>query len=245
MIDDNCIVVTGAASGIGYAVAAHQLKHGSRVVAVDLNADRLAERFAENPSVKTIACDLTTDGGFKFLTAEIKSVCDRVGGFVHAAGIDVMAPLGLVQPSVMQRLFAIHAVFPVRFLGWMAKKGNHSENAACVLISSLSAHEGAKGHVAYAAAKGAVEGLLKPAAAELLDKGIRINEVILGVIETEMSRGWIKKLSPEQQESLRHSYPLNLGTPESVADVVAFLLSESARWMTGQKVVCDGGHQLV
>lgn len=238
------IVVTGAASGIGYAVAESQLKCGNKVIAVDLNADRLADRFGGNPSVKTIACDLTSDDGFKFLTTEIKTTCDGVGGFVHAAGIDAMAPIGLIQPSAMQKLFAIHAVFPVRFLGWMAKKGNHAENASCVLISSLSVHEGAKGHVAYAAAKGAVEGLLKPAAAELLDKRIRLNEVVLGVVETEMSQGWIKKLSQEQQDALKGDYPLGLGTPESVADVISFLISGSSGWMTGQKVVCDGGHQL-
>ena len=242
---DSYIVVTGAASGIGYAVAESQLKCGRKVIAVDLNADRLAERFGSNPSVKTITCDLTTDDSFKFLTTEIKAACDGVGGFVHAAGIDAMAPLGLIQPVVMQKLFAIHAIFPVRFLGWMAKKGNHAENASCVLISSLSVHEGAKGHVAYAAAKGAVEGLLKPAAAELLDKGIRLNEVVLGVVETEMSQGWIKKLSQEQQDALKRDYPMGLGTPEGVSDVVSFLLSESARWMTGQKIICDGGHQLV
>jgi len=244
-MDDRYIVVTGAASGIGYAVAENQLKCGNKVIAVDLNADRLSERFGGNPSVKTIACDLTADDGFKFLTTEIKATCDGVGGFVHAAGIDAMAPMGLIQPAAMQKLFAIHAVFPVRFLGWMAKKGNHAKNTSCVLISSLSVHEGAKGHVAYAAAKGAVEGLLKPAAAELLDKGIRLNEVVLGVVETEMSQGWIKKLSPEQHDALWRDYPMGLGTPESVAGVVTFLLSGSSGWITGQKIVCDGGHQLV
>lgn len=239
------IVVTGAASGIGYAVVERQLKHGNNVIAVDLNADRLSERFSDNPNVKTIACDLTVDDSFEFLTNEIKSICDDVSGFVHAAGIDVMAPIGLIRSAAMQKLFVIHAVFPVRFLGWMAKKDNHAENAACVLISSLSAHEGAKGHVAYAAAKGAVEGILKPAAAELLDKGIRLNEVVLGVVETEMSQGWIKKLSVDQKAELEGQYPLGLGTPQTVADSIGFLLSSEAWWITGQTIVCDGGHNLV
>lgn len=242
---DRYIVITGAASGIGYAVAESQLRCCNKVIAVDLNADRLLERFGDNPSVKTIACDLTTDEGFKYLTSEIKAACDGVGGFVHAAGIDVMSPIGLIHPAAMQKLFAIHAIFPVRFLGWMIKKGNHTEKASCVLISSLSAHEGAKGHVAYAAAKGAVEGILKPAAAELLDKGIRLNAVVLGVVETEMSQGWIKKLTIEQKTRLGHDYPLGLGTPEMVADTVDFLLSQNARWIAGQTLVCDGGHNLI
>lgn len=244
-MSDYCTVVTGAASGIGYAVAAKLLSEGKKIAAVDLNAERLKERFGDNGDVLQIACDLTSAEGFKTLISRIKASFDGADGFVHAAGIDSMAPLGMISPEVMQRLFAIHAIFPVQFLGWMGKKMNHASDSAAVLISSLSAHEGAKGHVAYAAAKGAVEGLLKPAAAELIDKGVRLNEVVLGVIETEMSQGWIKKLSQDQQDALRKDYPLGLGKPEDVADVICNLLSSSARWITGQTVVCDGGHMLV
>ena len=239
-----CMVVTGAASGIGYAVTSKLLSSGEKVVAVDLNTERLSERFGQNANVVCIACDLTSVEGFKSLTIGIKEHFDFVKGFVHAAGFDMMAPLGMISPDAMQRLFAIHVVFPVQFLGWMAKKPNHTPDAAAVMISSLSAHEGAKGHVAYAAAKGAVEGFLKPAAAELVDKGIRINAIVLGVVETEMSQGWINKLVQEQQEALRRSYPLGLGTPNLVANIVSFLLSTSANWITGQTIVCDGGHML-
>ena len=242
----HCTVVTGAASGIGYAVAAKLLSEGERIAAVDLNSDRLAEHFGENPYVCRIACDLTAAEGFQFLTTEIRRhFPDGVKGFVHAAGIDMVAPLGMITTEALQRLCSIHATFPIQFLGWMAKKTNHVPGAACVLISSLSAHEGAKGHVAYAAAKGAIEGFLKPAAAELVGKGIRLNAVILGVVATEMSQGWIKKLSPEQLTALENDYPLGIGNPAAVADAINFLLSSNARWIAGQTLVCDGGHSLV
>jgi len=242
----SCTVVTGAASGIGYAVALKLIAAGEQVAAVDLNADRLEERFRETPNACRIACDLTSADGFQFLTSEIKrNFADGVKGFVHAAGIDMMAPLGMIPADAMHKLYSIHTVFPVQFLGWMAKKPNHAPEAACVLISSLSAHEGAKGHVAYAAAKGAAEGFLKPAAAELLGKGIRLNAVVLGVVETEMSMGWIRKLSSDQLAALEKDYPLGLGKPEAVADAIAFLLSTNARWIVGQTLVCDGGHSLI
>ena len=244
MMPKYCTVVTGAASGIGYAVAAKLLESGEQVAAVDLNAARLAERFGQNRNVVCMAGDLTSEESFNSLCSNVKARFAGVKGFVHAAGFDAMAPLGMISPDVMHRLFAIHAVFPVRFLGWMAKKANRAPEAAAVLISSLSAHEGAKGHVAYAAAKGAVEGILKTAAAELVDKGIRLNAVVLGVVETEMSQGWINKLSLEQQSLLRSGYPLGLGTPSNVADAIAYLLSPSSRWITGQTLVCDGGHAL-
>ena len=238
----SCIVVTGAASGIGYAVAKQVLQNGDCVAAVDLNRDRLVERFGSNPNVECIACDLTTEDGFKVLTSTIKERFTAVKGFVHAAGFDVPAPLGMIKRDTISKLVAIHADFPVQFLGWLAKKGNHAENAACVLISSLSAHEGAKGHVAYAAAKGAVEGALRPAAAELIAKGVRLNAVVLGVVETEMSESWLQKLPPDRLELLKQEYPLGFGRPDEVAGVIHFLLSKQAGWITGQTIICDGGH---
>ncbi len=243
-MQDYCTVVTGAASGIGYAVASKLLAAGESIVAADLNEERLAEKFGGNANAVVIACDLTTEDGVKCLFEGIKSRFSGVRGFVHAAGFDEMAPLGMIAPDAMQRLFAIHAIFPVQFLGWMAKKQNRAPDAAAVLISSLAAHEGAKGHVAYAAAKGAVEGFLKSAAAELVEKGVRLNAVVLGVVETEMSQGWIGKLSKDQRMALEKGYPLGLGRPSDVAEVVKFLLSPAARWVTGQAIVCDGGHEL-
>ena len=80
---DYCTVVTGAASGIGYAVAERLLKSGRKVAAVDLNAGRLQERFGGNANVYCIACDLTSAEGFGTLTSEIKARFAGVDGFVH------------------------------------------------------------------------------------------------------------------------------------------------------------------
>lgn len=245
---DYCTVVTGAASGIGYAVTRRLLETGRKVLAVDLNGERLAERFSGRDGVVTVACDLLAADAVAVIGRTLKEHFAAADGFVHAAGFDQMAPLGMISTEGLQRLVAIHAGFPVQFLGWLAKKPNHAPAplvTASVLISSLSAHEGAKGHVAYAAAKGAVEGFLRPAAAELLAKNIRLNAVVLGVVETEMSQGWLTKLLPEQLEAMKRDYPLGLGQPDEVAGIIAFLLSDAARWITGQTLVCDGGHGLV
>ena len=244
-MSDVCHVVTGAAGGIGLAVVERLMERQELVVAVDVNAESLAARFDGRTNVLPVACDLTSDEGVRKLVDAIGARNVQVQSFVHAAGFDQMAPLGMIKSDDVQRLMAIHAVFPMQFLGWMSKKTNHAAEAAAVLISSLSAHEGAKGHVAYAAAKGAVEGLLRPAAAELVGKGIRLNAVVLGVVETEMSKGWIGKLMPDQIDALHRDYPLGLGRPENVAEVIGFLLSPAARWVTGQTLVCDGGHGVV
>ncbi len=242
-----CTVVTGAASGIGYATACKLLDLGTKVLAVDVDGERLTERFAARERVVTLECDLLSADAVESVAQAAKAHFDGVGGFVHAAGFDEPAPLGMVSAQGMQRLFALHAGFPVRFLGWLARKTNHAlppQMTSCVLISSLAAHEGAKGHAAYAAAKGAVEGFLRPAAAELADKNIRLNAVVLGIVETEMSANWLNKLTSEQLSALRGDYPLGFGQPAAVAETICFLLGDSARWITGQTLVCDGGHGL-
>ena len=227
-----CIVVTGACSGIGAAVAAELRSRGEEVFAVDLKGG-------------DIAIDLLAPDAVAQLGAAIKAKYEGVMGFVHCAGFDSAAPLGLIKPETVQRLVDIHAGFPIQFFGWLQKKPNHAPSTSCVLISSLSVHEGAKTHVAYAAAKGAVEGILKPAAAELAPKGIRLNEVILGVVETEMAHTWMDKLTPEQFKAITDGYPMGLGKPKEVAKIIAFLLSTNSSWITGQTLICDGGHTLI
>lgn len=241
---ESCTLVTGAASGIGRAVCQLLLARGEKIAAADLSEGSLTAAFGADPNVLCVAGDLTTAEGFANLTNSLKSRFESVRGFVHCAGFDSARPLGFIADETVHNLVAVHAGFPIQFLGWLAKKGNHAEGCSCVCISSLSAHEGAKGHVAYAAAKGAVEGFLKPAAAELLPKGVRLNVLVLGVVQTEMAMSWMNKLTPDQLLGLQKDYPLGLGRPADIARIIAFLLGEDSRWITGQTLVCDGGHSL-
>jgi len=236
-----CTVVTGASGGIGGAVVERLAAAGRKIVAVGRDKNALEGRFGPAAGVFTLACDLSSPGAADLLAVEIKTRFDGVEGFVHAAGSDIPAPLGMISAAAMQEMFAVHAVFPLLFLGWMVKKGNHAPGASAVLISWLAAHEGAKGHAAYAAAKGAVEGMLKPAAAECAVKGIRLNAVVPGIVRTKMSKKWMDCLAPASLSELEKSYPFGFGTPEDIAAAAAFLLSPDARWISGQTLVCDGG----
>ena len=240
-----CTVVTGASSGIGAAVAARLLARGENVVVVARRADVLAERYGACPNAVCAVVDLESPDATARVAAAVKERFDTVRGFVHAAGFVAPAPLGLVQDETAHRLFSVHALFPLQFLGWLAKRPNHSDGASAVLVSSLAAHEGDCGNAAYAAAKGAVEGLLRPAAAELVPRGVRVNAVVLGVVDTPMARNsWMARCTPEQLDVRRARYPLGFGTPEKVADVIDFFLGEASAWITGQCLVADGGHQL-
>ena len=165
-----------------------------------------------------------------------------IGGFVHCAGFDRMAPLHLSKVEDIENLWRLHALVPMVMIASISKKKNHKEGTSIVLISSQSAHEGAMGHTAYAAAKGAIEGYLAPAAAELMEKGIRINEVCFAPVKTPMAAGWMDKLNEEGMKKLLESYPLGIGEVRDASNLICFLLSEESRWINGQIITADGGH---
>ena len=244
-MSDGCYVVTGASSGIGAAVARRLLARGERVVAVARRAERLRDLYGAEPNARVVVADLAEPSAAESVAKAVKDAFGPVRGFVHCAGFAAPAPLSLVDGAVAQRLYAVHALFPMRFLGWMGKMPNHVAGAACVLVTSLDCHVGAKGNAAYAAAKGAAEGMLKGVAAELADRGVRVNAVAPGVVETEMARtSWMDRVSPEELAARRADYPFGFGKPEQVADVVDFFLSPASAWVTGQCLVVDGGRSL-
>lgn len=240
-----CYVVTGASRGIGAAVTRLIAQRGEQVVAVARHAEALEAAYAGEPNVHCVAADCADDSAVATIAAAVRATGLPVRGFVHAAGFTTLAPLGMIDSAEARRLYDTHALFPLQFLGWFAKKPNHTPDAAAVLISSLAAHEGARANAAYAAAKGAVEGFLKSAAGELVARGLRLNALVLGIVETGLAREALLDGVPQARvDALRRSYPLGFGSPENVAEIVDFLLSPSARWITGQCLVADGGHQI-
>ena len=241
-----CVVVTGASSGIGACVARRLVARGVNVLAVARREDRLRDVCGDLSTARYLVCDLSEDGSVAAVAKAVKEQFGTVCGFVHCAGFNALAPLSLVDAAMAQRLYAVHALFPMRFMGWLAKAPNHDEGTACVLISSRACHEGAAGQAAYAAAKGAVEGLLKSTAAELVARGVRVNVVAPGFVETEMARETWKGIlaTPERVAELEKAYPLGFGKPEQVADAIEFFLSASSSWITGQCLVVDGGRSV-
>lgn len=240
-----CHVVTGASSGIGLCVARRLLARGESVVVVARRADRLQALYGAEPNARVVAVDLEEPEACEAVAQAVKAAFGPVRGFVHCAGFAAPAPLSLVDDAVARRLYAVHALFPMRFMGWLGKAPNHVPGASCVLVSSLACHEGEKGNAAYAAAKGALEGMLKGVAAELADRGVRVNAVAPGVVETEMAKSaWMDRVAPEELAARRARYPFGFGHPEQVADVVDFFLGAQSSWVTGQCLVADGGKSL-
>ena len=220
------------------------LSEGSSVIGLDRTIkDGIKETADRYPGKLMLhECDLMDSDSLSDLVKSLVAEHGPIGGFVHCAGFDKMMPLHLTKAEDIESLWRLHALTPMLMIAAISKKKNHSENAGIVLISSQSAHEGAMGHTAYAAAKGAIEGYLAPAAAELMEKGIRINEVCFGPVRTPMASGWMDKLTDDGMQKLLESYPLGIGEVEDARNLICFLLSGESRWINGQIITADGGH---
>lgn len=244
-MSNGCHVITGASRGIGAAIVRSLASRGEQVLAIARDGQRLESAYASLKNVHCLATDCGSDAAVADIAKAVRSTGLPVRGFVHAAGFVSPAPLGLIDPEQTRRLYAVHALFPLQFLGWLAKGPNHTPDAAAVLISSLACHEGDRGNAAYASAKGAVEGMVRSAASELVARGIRLNALVLGVVDTDMAHAaWMDGATPDRLAAVRKSYPLGFGSPENVAEIVDFLISPASRWITGQCLVADGGHQI-
>ncbi len=238
------VLITGVSGGIGKGVAEKLLALGSSVIGLDKKIQteiiELAEKYPRQLALHEY--DLMDTNGLADLVKSLVEEHGPIGGFVHCAGYDKMIPLHLTKIEDMENLWRLHALVPMVMIAAISKRKNHVEGTSIILISSQSAHEGAMGHTAYASAKGAIEGFLAPAAAELMEKGIRINGVCFAPIRTPMAAGWMDKLTEEGIKKLLDSYPLGMGEICDASNLICFLLSEDARFINGQIITADGGH---
>lgn len=242
---DKKILIAGASKGIGFATAKMLLNRGYKVIAVARNADTMKENFNSYNGVHIYACDFSDIEAIPKFAQKVNQESGPISGLVYTAGSQLTMPISMNKPDKVKELFTLNTFAPIELIRCFSKKKMISEDGASfVLISSLSAHEGATGKSLYAATKGALEGFLHTAALELVQRRIRLNAIVPGIIETDMSNEFLDRMTEEQRESVDKSYPLGLGKPEDAASLIVWLLSDASRWATGQSYVIDGGHMV-
>lgn len=248
--EGNSIIVTGAAGSIGFATCEILCREGAEVMLVDINGDLLDQR------VKTL-----TDAGFKAIghkadcadeaqvEAYAKAALDafgKVDGFFNNAGIEGdLAPTHEYDIAMFDKV--LHVNLRGMFLGLrfvlpaMVARGK----GAVVNTASIGSERGLAGACAYNAAKHGAVGLTRTAASEVAQKGVRVNCVMPGVIETPLLVGMLEQMFDSVQEGmdkLGQVATLNrVGQPEEVGNVVSFLLSDEASYVNGAKWEIDGG----
>lgn len=242
-------LVTGAASaaGLGFATARLLAQRGATVWLTDIDAGgveaRVAELSGEGLAVRGMGHDVTSADGWQ---AVVAAIAGREGQgpdiLVNNAGIAVLRWTPDLEPAEWQRQIDVNLTSV--YLGCRAVLAGMRERAqggAIVNISSVAGLVGIPGASAYAASKGGVRLYTKALAMECAREGIRVNSVHPGVIWTDMQQVAIKD-NPEQFEVINASIPAGrMGDPIDIAEAVAFLASDAAKYITGTELVVDGG----
>lgn len=233
-------LVTGATSDIGRQICATLEASGYSLLLTDLDECDLVE--AKSSLLKpdrhlTLALDLSeVEGAEQKLSEFICANHLKITNAVFAAGIFAVRPLKLLDYSFVKKNFDI-ALFSIIALtkALTAKKVNADNLKGIVFISSVSAIMGTKGYATYGAVKAGMLGLMKSLAAELSPR-VRVNAILPGGIRTRTTN-----FMYEGQETPNPRYLLGDGEKTDVSNMVEFLLSDKARWITGQEFIVDGG----
>lgn len=244
-IEGKNIVITGGASGIGRQCAIDFSNAGANLVLLDINDEQLAvTKGLCNPEIKCsyYCCDLTDSVELENIVKQVVEDNGLISGMLHCAGIEKTLPYSKLSGVDYDRIYSVNVVSAMNLLKYLTKKGVRSENAKYVLIASITAIVGRLGVAAYAASKGAIVSVVKTLALEMASKGMTINCISPGTILTPLMQNMMESLTEEQQEERKAGFPLGLGTPSDIASTAMFLLSDGARWITGQNIVVDGGY---
>jgi 3-oxoacyl-[acyl-carrier protein] reductase len=252
-LQDKTALVTGASRGIGRATAtalaeagAHVLVHYGRSVQ---EAESLVAAIqAKGGRANAVSADLSSPDGANLLAKQVRSIIgDRLDVLVLNAGISTSARIADYTVEDFDNLFATNVRGPFFLVQQLVPV--LGEGSSIVVISSATARTvagkpglGNPSVIAYASTKGAIETLVKHWAVILGPGGIRVNAIAPGVIDTDMSN--FTKTEAGRAVALEMQALQRIGKPEDIADVVAFLASDAARWITGASIPVDGGSKL-
>ncbi|HUF99284.1 MAG TPA: SDR family NAD(P)-dependent oxidoreductase [Ilumatobacter sp.] len=239
------VVVTGAARGLGAAIARTCIDNGATVVLTDVLADELEATVAElGPNATGRVLDVTDADGWEALAAELRAGGSGLDGLVNNAGIVALAPIEQTTVAAMQRALDVNVMGT--FLGIQMFARLHTElgsprPGSIVNIASVRGMIGSNNGITYCASKFGVRGLTKAAAVELGHRGIRVNTICPGPIESDMSIN-NPAFAHMDWDTYAGRLPLGrMGQPADIGAAAAWLVSDASGFVTGVDLPVDGG----
>ncbi|PMC36967.1 3-hydroxybutyrate dehydrogenase [Bacillus sp. UMB0899] len=255
MVQDQVVLVTGAARGIGFELAKAFAHEGAKVVLTDLNEEQVLESTKqlqeEGLDVKGLTCDVTNEQNIMEVVKETKASYGRLDTLINNAGLQHVAHIEDFPTERFEQLVGVMLVAPFVLTKHVFPIMKNQQFGRILNIASINGLIGFAGKAAYNSAKHGVIGLTKVAALEGAAYGITVNALCPGYVDTPLVRNQLQDLANTRNVPLEDVledvlYPLipqkRLLTPNEVADYAIFLASEKAKGVTGQAVVLDGGY---
>ncbi len=245
MLKNKNVLITGASSGIGKAIAIEAAKQGARIILVarDLVKLEVTIKSLERTNQHlAVSLDLSV-GGFEAELEEKIQGFGKIDGFVHAAGVSPTHPFKLLKSEDTSNCFQLN-VFAAMFITQLLLKPSirNTESFSGVYISSVVSEVGEKGKALYSMSKSALVGMAKSLAIEYAHKKARFNCISPAVVETPLSKNSYYRSDENAMQEILNKHPLGLGSPEDVAFATIYLLSEQSKWITGINMPVDGGY---
>lgn len=240
------VLISGASSGIGRACAVVCSSLGAWIVAMGRNEERLAETMAllQGFGHQSLLCDIGNSDelqvGFASLTVD-----GPYTGFIHSAGLERTNPLKTIDVDEFTEMFRINVAAGIEISRLISRPGSYDKNGTChIFISSVSGVFGEKGKIEYSSTKAALIGAVKAMARELGPKGIRVNCVSPGMVETPMLQNMFSSLPEASVKTIETRHLMGIPKPEDIADLCVFLLSDLGKRITGENIIIDSGYSL-
>jgi enoyl-[acyl-carrier protein] reductase III len=245
MVAERWALVTGGSRGIGRAVALELAARGWNIGIVHLRNDEAAAGASAAVSALGSRCvvmraNVARPDECAGVMQRVAGECGPLHGLVHAAGLGALSPALATRPNRWQLAWDTH----VGALLSLAVEAQplYAERASIVALTSLGAWRVTPGYASIAAAKGALESVVRYLAAELAPRGVTVNAIRGGPVDTDSLRSF-STFDAIESES-RRRLPGRMGTPEDIAPIAAFLLDPGAGWINGQVITADGGFSL-
>ena len=245
LLDNKVCIITGAAQGIGKAIAESFARDGAIVYAcdrregvMDIWAAECSEKYQTRVSASYF--DVTDMAAVKSVFMSIHKQEGRIDTLINNAGVVFNKKIGMIVREETELMFRINVIAVIEMVQLVSRLMARHHSGSIVNIASVTAVLGSPGQSAYSATKGAIISFTKSAAKELASQGIRVNAVAPGIVKTERFAELYEATGDKIDARIQKIALGRLGTPQDVADACAFLASDRASYISGQILGVDG-----